>query len=673
MPAYYLSTLAEFVRESPTSVVGKLADANTKNERFQLSPESIDAWRDQLPGLFAAGQQAMGAEPLATDWPILLEYPIPQVGKRIDAVILAHDVIIVFEVKTGGSRTSAVRQVEDYCVNLACFHEPSRNQKIVPLAVSAGALPRAREERTYAHLLLPTRVANWAELGKELVDIIRSHAKADAPPIDVAQWNAGRFRPIPPIIDAAVALYSGHTVFEIGHSCAAQDQLEKTTGALVQAAKRASQAGDKAICFVTGVPGAGKTLVGLNAVHHSELRNHSAFLSGNGPLVKIIREALTRNILTRRRAAGKRQTRADAEQTVHAFVRSVHQFASEHYRPGAPVPAQRVIVFDEGQRAWDAEQNKRAKRPEISEPAMMLEVMNRIEGWATIIALVGSGQEINRGEAGLAEWGRALAGFPDWRVYASPFVLDATKPGPKLFLEPDVAPERVASDEDLHLSVATRAIRAQRISEWVDAVLEGDSARAAEVCNALDEKPAIARHLNTTRQWLLNMRRGFQRIGLLCSASAARLRADGLEPTFDFHRRFEWEHWFLDWDGPEDTEERPRDARSSCLLEVAATQFEVQGLELDWVGVCWGEDFVRVDSAWKHFRFDNKKWTPVRRDRKQQYLTNAYRVLLTRARQGMVLYVPEASSAIWSRHPERLDETAAFLMQCGAVPAGLRA
>lgn len=673
MPAYYLRTLAEFVAETPTGVVGQLAEANAKNERFQLAPEAIEGWRDQLPGLFTAIQQLIESNPGAKNWSIILEYPIPQVGKRIDAVVLAHDLVIVLEIKTGESRTSAVRQVEDYGVNLACFHETSRNRKIVPVAVSAGALPRSRDERAFKYLLLPTRIAKWNQLGSELIDIVRTQMNENVPAIDAATWNAGRFKPIPPIIDAAVALYSGHTVFEIGHSCAAQDQLDITTRALVKAARTASEENGKAICFVTGVPGAGKTLVGLNAVHHSELREQSAFLSGNGPLVKIIREALVRDVLERARATGDRSTRADAEQAVHAFVRSVHQFAAEHYKPGAPVPAQRVIVFDEAQRAWDAEQNKRARRPDISEPAMMLDVMNRIEGWATIIALVGSGQEINRGEAGLAEWGSALAGFPHWRVHASPFVLDKDKPGPKLFREPDVAPDRIVRNETLDLPVATRAIRAQQMSEWVDAVLAGNSGRASQICESFDEKPVLSRNLQTARQWLSNMRCGFQRTGLLCSSSAMRLRVDGLEPSFDFHRRFEWEHWFLDWDGPEDSKKRPRDVRSSCTLEVAATQFEVQGLELDWVGLCWGEDFVRDNGVWKHFRFNHKHWRPVKNGRKQQFLTNAYRVLLTRARQGMVLYVPQPSSTLWSRLGERLDETADFLVQCGAVPTGLGA
>lgn len=226
-------------------------------------------------------------------------------------------------------------------------------------------------------------------------------------------------------------------VFEIGHACAAREDLERTTNTLVQIVLDAQASGQKAICFTTGVPGAGKTLVGLNTVHRPEIKNFSAFLSGNGPLVKVIQEALIRDVVQRSRLDNQRVTRRQAELEVRTFVHNVHRFADQYYGEGRREPAQNVVVFDEAQRAWDAEQNKRAERPQVSEPEMMLEVMDRRSDWAVLIGLIGGGQEINRGEAGLAEWGRALARFPHWRVYASPTVLRPDSPvGFRLFESP---------------------------------------------------------------------------------------------------------------------------------------------------------------------------------------------------------------------------------------------
>jgi hypothetical protein len=329
-------------------------------------------------------------------------------------------VIVVIETKTGLSTTSAERQADDYAIHLACFHEPSAQKKIVPLVVTDAPVSRNRSRPYEDPKIATCEVASTLSFGRVLQDILDKHVDSEASPISVDEFDRGRFRPIPPIIDAAVKLYSEMEVFEIGHASAAQEDLGNATESLKQIVLEAIENDFKAVCFITGVPGAGKTLVGLNAVHQTEIRQHGAFLSGNGPLVKIVREALIRDVIKRTGI-----TRIRAELEVKTFVQSVHRFADEHYGEDAAVPAQRVLIFDEAQRAWDAEQNKRAGRPEVSEAHMMLDVMNRHQGWAVLVALVGGGQEINRGEAGLSEWGRALSQFSNWRVYASPEVLNS--------------------------------------------------------------------------------------------------------------------------------------------------------------------------------------------------------------------------------------------------------
>jgi hypothetical protein len=613
----------------------------------------------------------ISALPDAANFEILLEYPIPRVGKRIDAVLLMHDVILAIETKTGYSATTAERQVDDYAINLACFHEPSAKRTIVPMVISDGHVASAGARPFADDVIRPCRRASTDTVGEVLINTARDECNFGSPPIDPIAWDNGIFHPIPPIIDAAVRLYSDNEVFEIGHAAAAREDLNKATNSLTEIVRDARDANDKAICFITGVPGSGKTLVGLNAVHHKELRDSASFLSGNGPLVKILREALIRDDIRRPRENGERRTRRASETAVQAFIQSVHRFADTHYKEQAPTPAEKVLVFDEAQRAWDAKQNQRAKRPPVSEAHMMLDVMNRHEGWTVLVCLVGGGQEINRGEAGLSEWGVALRNFEDWNVYASPEVLNDNSGGPfSLFKENDPKPDRITRVENFHLKVCNRSIRSSQISAWVDAVLLGDVPSAIKFVSEPSSRPMLSRDLATVRGWLREKRRGLTRAGLVASSGSARLRPDGLETSFDFHQRFEWERWFLDRDSCEEPDcdhKYCNDVRASSKLEVAATQFEIQGLELDWIGVCWGEDLLWNRKEWRSLSFNGKTWKPGTDLQKHKYRVNGYRVLLTRARQGMIIYVPKPDTSDSSRLHEGLDLTAEFLIKCGAV------
>jgi hypothetical protein len=655
MPAYYRASIEEFAQTPQSEIETKLHEQNAK-ERFPLQPEALFAWKIQLPEFQSAARWLIREVPDSGSWSILLEYPIPRIGKRIDAVILARDVVVVIEAKTGAASTSAVRQVDDYALNLACFHEKSASRTVVPLVVTNAHVGMRRERTTFDHLIKPCMFSTFAEIEPMVQQIVNSHGSSRLQ-IDAHAWDEAQFRPIPPIIDAAVALYSNMNVFEIGHSCAAREDLQRTTDRLVRIVSATRQHGSKTICFVTGIPGAGKTLVGLNAVHEREIREAGSFLSGNGPLVKIIREALIRDVVSR-----KRMTRTDASLRVQTFIQNVHRFA-DGFHKNDEIPGEHVIVFDEAQRAWDLAESQRAGR-ELSEPEMILQIMDRHKDWAVIVALVGGGQEINRGEAGLAEWGRALPKFKEWSVIASPEILPGGTVGPDftLFNETEPIVDRVQADDSLHLKVAVRSIRAQKVSDWVNAVLAGDQSSARAIAHSLAERPQLTRSLAITKLWLNEKRRGFTRAGLVGSAYAMRLRADGMEPSFDFHRRFDWENWFLDDDN---------DVRCSSRLEVFATQFEVQGLELDWVGVCWGDDLIWDGAKWVSNRFNNKRWTPLRTSpankQRHRFRINGYRVLLTRARQGMTIYVPQPTPSDASRLHTELDRTAAYLIDCGAV------
>lgn len=668
MPAYYRALLGTFVDETASSVIGTLTVAN-RRAQFPLAPEAVEAWELQLPPLVQGCRQLISERPEAVRFEILLEYPIPRVGKRIDAVLLMHNVIVPIETKTGLSATTAERQVDDYAIQLACFHEPSVRRTIVPVVISDGRVAKAGPRPFADDVVRPCRQSTTGTVGELLVSIAREHDDPYSPTIDPAAWDAGIFHPIPPIIDAAVRLYSENEVFEIGHACAAREDLDNAISSLTAIVRTAREKNEKAICFITGVPGSGKTLVGLTAVHHPDIRDTASFLSGNGPLVKILREALIRDDVRRAQIAGNRRTRRAAETAVCAFIQSVHRFADDHYKEKAPTPAERVIVFDEAQRAWDSQQNERAKRPAVSEAHMMMDVMNRHAGWCVLVCLVGGGQEINRGEAGLPEWGAAVQGFNNWKIYTSPDVLTDRSGGPfSLFSGNPDCTERIMTIDDFHLKVSNRSIRAIQMSKWVDAVLDGDRSAAEEIAGQMSSPPVMARNLASVRQWLREKRRGLARTGLVASSGAARLRPDGLETSFDFHQRFEWERWFLDRDSCEE----PRcdhkycnDVRSSSKLEVAATQFEIQGLELDWIGVCWNEDLLWTGTEWLSYNFNGKTWKANKDAQKHKYRVNGYRVLLTRARQGMIIYVPKPDSSDSSRLHRQLELTAQFLVQCG--------
>ena len=436
--------------------------------------------------------------------------------------------------------------------------------------------------------------------------------------------------------------------------------MAETSEKLVEVIRRAQQQRDKVVCFVTGIPGAGKTLAGLNVVHNPALRGEgrppAVFLSGNGPLVKIVSAAIVRDFRRRKQVGG-------AERTVSTFVQNVHTFVRAALdKPDQP-PPENVIVFDEAQRAWNSIQNERKTGQEHSEPEVVLSIMDRHE-WAVVVALVGGGQEINSGEAGLAEWGRTLhQHFRHWHVVAPPQAIDGdtSLAGHKLFEAGNEVGLHIESEPSLHLNVNQRSFRAQRLAEWVQAVLDGDAFGATAITPDLSDFPfVITRSLAKARAWLREHTRGLRRCGLIASANALRLRADGLELSSGFRQgnRDMYVHWFLD---------NPSDVRSSNQLEVAASEFECQGLELDWVGLCWGGDFTRDQAThdWSYRNFAGSRWNKVPEGIDRRYLLNTYRVLLTRAREGMIIWVPTGNADDPTRNPAVLDATATYLKSCG--------
>jgi hypothetical protein len=411
------------------------------------------------------------------------------------------------------------------------------------------------------------------------------------------------------------------------------------------------------ICFITGVPGAGKTLAGMNVVN-SVHGGSATFLSGNGPLVSILREALALDHSSRK---GVRI--GEARHRSGTFVTNVHRWLDEYIdRSPDRVPLEQVVVFDEAQRAWSREHSKRKFKRDESEPAMVLQVMNRHSDWAVVVALVGGGQEINTGEAGLAEWGRALdLSFNNWKVAISPELLEGSPStsGTKLFEQlPKNFERRLTIDAGLHLSVSIRTFRTTQLNSWVEAVLGGNTDEASNIARRMPNYPLrVTRDLEACREWLRSKARGLRRAGLVASSGARRLRPLGLNVS----ERFDEADWFL---------KGKSDIRSSDYLELAATEFAIQGLEIDWSGLCWGGDLRRTEHGWQFLQFRGTAWIRVTAEDDRRFILNRYRVLMTRAREGLIIWVPLGDSRDPTRAPSVYDPTYEYLRKCGMKPIG---
>ena len=484
--------------------------------------------------------------------------------------------------------------------------------------------------------------------------------------IDGVAWGLGRYSPTPTIVEAARALYSGHSVVDISRSDAGASNLTRTSRYVNDVIADAQLHKQKVICLLTGVPGAGKTLVGLDvATQHMDAANslHSVFLSGNGPLVAILREALARDQVQRERQAGRVITKSAARRRVETFIQNVHHFRDDCLHDAGP-PPEHVAIFDEAQRAWNREQTvafmtRKKGHPDfqLSEPEYLLSCMDRHPDWAVVVCLVGGGQEINTGEAGISEWIDALrTRYPHWAIHLSPRLQDSEY-GSGGALHALDGRDQVHLDESLHLDVSMRSFRAERVSDWVKFVLDLEVEKAqGTLRDLLPRYPIVmTRNLEAAKAWIKERARGSERFGMVVSSQAQRLKPHAI----DIRVPVDPVHWFL---SPKE------DVRSSYYLEDAATEFHVQGLELDWACVVWDADFRKMGSAWDHWSFVGSRWQRVRKPDRQTYLKNAYRVLMTRARQGMALVVPLGSESDHTRAPGFYDETYSYFRSIG-VPS----
>ena len=657
--SYYSSSIEGFLADDVDAVLGRLSGRHG----FDLPQNERDAWAETARIL--QGQLA------GIDGRIMLEYAIPRTGLRVDAVVLTSGMVFVLEFKAGKGTYAAadLDQVMDYALYIKYFHAGSRDAPVVPVLVATGAgAPRGEVEwdRGVAGVLRSS--------GGNLGDIVRrAAASRAAAPIDADAWERAGYSPTPTIIEAARMLYMGHTVRDIRQNDAGAENLARTVAEVEQIVEDSRRRSAKSICFVAGVPGAGKTLAGMEIASgaNRECEGDSVFLSGNMYLVGVLQEALVRDGVRRKKdlAAGgsraPRITKKDEMVAVSKFIQKMHIFRNDHFGTSS-APHERIVVFDEAQRTWSREQLARYMKKKhglegvsVSEPEQLMGTMDRHDGWAVVVCLMGEGQEIHHGEVGPAGWREAVEKFPGWDVYAP----DAAewrprRPGGSRGSGGGSFRARPA----LRLSVPLRSFRSTHVAEFVDMLLRRDAAGARGARGRLGEYRVFrTRRLDAAKGWLRHAARGTERYGIVASSQSLRLQPHGIYVRL----AVDAVKWFLGARG---------DPQSSYSMEYAATEFKAQGLEVDWACVAWDADLRYSRDGWTHRQFRGTRWVNINAEDRRRYRENAYRVLLTRARQGMVIYVPEGDGEDPTRRPAFYDATYDYLGSIGIpelpAPAG---
>ena len=698
------SNFETFLGLDTNAILGTLCD----NYHGTALTTTIEAWKSEIVILKDVVSQLNDS-----NGQIIFEYDIPRLGKRIDAVLLYRGIVFCLEFKVGESRVLEmdVDQVLDYALDLKNFHRLSRNKVIAPILI---ATKFANKTDTIQMSVYDDSVVNPLVTGEfGVLDLIEKvlNRFPNEEPVD-NNWIISPYAPTPTIVEAAKKLYENHSVKDITRHEADDVSTDRTIKYILDVIQNSKINREKSICFVTGVPGAGKTLVGLDVAVQQTYQGSdkpiedegAVYLSGNGPLVAVLNEALAKDNFKKCKDKGENKKLSDSRREVGKFIQIIHRYRDNMLaKIKNPVEngvleidpekamklaesgygeVEHVAIFDEAQRSWTKKRladylkrggtyGNKLKVPNfpLSEAAFLIWSLDQREDWATIVCLVGGGQEINTGEAGISEWIKALNDiFPHWKVHISPKLTEPEYAEGKVneLLEKN---KNVSYSEDLHLSVSLRSYRAEKLSAFVHAMLAFES-NAAELYNEIKDKYPIVltRDMEKAKKWLHEKVRGTERTGVLVSKESARFKPLGIHILESGDENAV--HWFL---------EDKVDTRSSNYLEDAATEIQVQGLELDYTCVLWDADMRYNNNKWRYYKFNGQtKWveqTPDTENKKEliKYMLNAYRVLLTRARAGMVICVPTGNpnknpSGYWedsTRLPEYYDGTYEYLKSIG--------
>lgn len=650
--AFYQSSVSNFLKSDNDKILGEISK---NNYSFETKIQQKNTWIKEIEILKRELKKLIDE-----DGRILFEYVIPRMGKRIDNVILYKNIIFLLEFKCGNNcyYSSDYDQVYDYSLDLKNFHKESGDKLIVPILIATEA-PSFNNSIVIDNKVMVPLKCNEFGIGNLITNIVSSFKEES---FSYDGWISSEYFPTPTIIEAAQALYTNHSVMDIARNDAGAKNLTLTTNALNEIISFSKQNHRKSICFVTGVPGAGKTLVGLNlGIQKSDLikEDHAVFLSGNFPLVEVLQEALVRDKLKKMKDLNEKVNKSEVKRKTNAFIQIIHKYR-DSYINNKNIPPEHVVIYDEAQRSWNSEKiadfmkNKKGiANFNYSEPEFLISTLDRHKDWAVIICLIGGGQEINDGEAGLPEWFKALRErFNYWDVYVSnnlkdEYLIDNTWKD----LIKDLNLKYVS---DLHLSVSLRSFRSPYVSEFIKALLDNDLIKSKKLHSKIKENYPIklTRNLETAKKWVKDKSKGSEKYGLLATSGGLRLKAEGIFVK----NKVNIANWFLN-----DKE----DVRSCYALEDVITEFDVQGLELDYSIVAWDADLRMINGKWEYKKFRGSKWNNINKPDDRLYLKNSYRVLLTRSRQGMIIFIPKGSDSDTTRAKVFYDGTYEYLKNIG--------
>lgn len=652
--SYYSNSIKSFILEDQTSIFGSITRHYDLNK---LGIQQSNAWESQIIILKKALSNFTGK--------VYFEFTIPRMGKRVDNILIIGNCIFVIEFKIGSFvfEKYAKDQAFDYGLDLNNFHEGSHGKIIIPILVADKAPDFQNYFIASIDKLQETICANASNLETIINECLDHFNNVEI--IDAEEWEDSLYKPTPTIIEAATALFQNHSVEDISRNDAKAENLSITSECISKIIDESKANNKKSICFITGVPGAGKTLAGLNIANlrtnHKE-EEHAVFLSGNGPLVDVLREALARDKFKTSKEEGLPITKGLATSQVKSFIQNIHHFRDDNIKH-TKAPIEKVTIFDEAQRAWTTEQasnfmrtNKGILDFNKSEPEFLIEVMDRHEDWCTIVCLIGGGQEINTGEVGLEGWIQPFKNnFKDWDIYYSSKIEedgDYFKNAEVL----NILHERNSVKEiGLHLSVSLRSFRSDKLSDFIHEIVENNIDNARHIYNNFIKANypiKISRNLDSSKKWLREKALGSERIGLLASSGGIRLKPFGINVKIKIDAPI----WFLN---------DKKDIRSSFFLEEIATEFYIQGLELDYTCVAWDGNLFYENNQWNFKKFTGTDWQNVKIEDRKKYLINSYRVLLTRARQGMIIFIPEGDKNDHTRPSSIYDGTFEFFKSIG--------
>ena len=647
--SYYSEDFEKFLKNPDDQILGEL----TKNHKFELDIKQKNAWQEQIRILKKIIANFKNGY-------ISFEFEIPRMGKRIDNILIIDGVIFIIEFKIGESSFRRIDkiQVEDYCLDLKNFHKGSHDKIIVPLLVITNNDKNISKDYKKAKDNIYGSINTNPKDLEEIILFITKEENAQK--FDYKNWESLPYEPTPTIIEAAKQLYASHGVENINKSEGDRENLKATRDSVIEIIRNSKKNKKKSICFITGVPGAGKTLAGLDIIRDltsSDKDIRSVYLSGNLPLVTVLRESLARDKVSREKIR-----KSEAEREVKQFIQPIHHFRKEQIN-STNEPNEKVIIFDEAQRGWTEKKlNKYLKEKEgldikKSEPEVLIEAMNRHEDWCVLICLVGGGQEIFNGEGGVVEWFNAIKNkFAHWQMYFPKSIISMPEYNWDNKLDKLIEDNsNFFENNNLHLNVSRRSFRAEKVSLLVESILNLDIKTAQSLLKEINDKYPVllTRDLNIAKNWIKNKKRGSERFGLLGSSGAKRLKTVGIS----VEDKPDIKSYFLD--------DEEKDFRSSNFLEKVATEFDVQGLELDWSIVGWDYDFSYQEGKWEHKRLRGSDWQNINNPEDRLYKKNTYRVLLTRARQGMIIFVPNGDDEDYSRQKLFYDGTFDLLNQIG--------